>query len=270
MSTHPANTTQSLSPTDWLTILNECANEADTIASHYYQQHAIAVQTKSDNSPVTEADQKIEQVIRALFCNRYPDLGVVGEEFPDTNPHAAVKLIVDPIDGTSNFIRRIPIFGALLAIEVNQDIVAGVVSNGILKDRWFAAKGHGAYYNANPIRVSSVDSITEAQAFYGSLYGREARGNTAQLQQLLSHTKRQRGIGDFMMHTWVANGFGEFGIDFGLQPWDIAPLGILVEEAGGTVTAVDGSPFNCYEGSILTSNGLVHNDIVRLYNTPLS
>ena len=103
-------------------------------------------------------------------------------------------------------------------------------------------------------------------AFYGSLYGREARGDLNRLLALLEVTKRQRGIGDFMMHCWVAQGFGEVAIDFGLNPWDIAPSSILVEEAGGIVTAVNGQAFNIYEGSILSSNGQMHQTFVELYN----
>ena len=261
-----SNANQDITATDWLSILDQCADEADEIAKHYYESSTVKVIEKSDKSPVTEADQKIEDVIRQSICNQFPDIGVIGEEFPDKNQDSAIKLIVDPIDGTSNFIRGIPIFGTLLAIEKNNTIIAGVISNGISKERWSAAKGNGATYNGTKIQVSAIDTIEESQAFYGSLYGREARGDFKKLTQLLSKTKRQRGIGDFLMHMWVAMGFGEFGIDFGLQPWDIAPIGIILEEAGGTITAVDGSPFDVYEGTILSSNGRFHNQIIQHYN----
>ena len=261
-----SNVNHDITATDWLTILDQCADEADKIAKHYYESSTVKVIEKSDKSPVTEADQKIEDVIRQSICNQFPDIGVIGEEFPDKNKDSAIKLIVDPIDGTSNFIRGIPIFGTLLAIEKDNTIITGVISNGISKERWAAAKGNGATYNGTKIQVSAIDTIEESQAFFGSLYGREARGDFEKLTQLLSKTKRQRGIGDFLMHMWVAMGYGEFGIDFGLQPWDIAPIGIIVEEAGGIVTAVDGKPFNIYEGSILTSNGQFHETLLQNYN----
>ena len=251
---------------EWLSLLNQCADEADGIAKHFYDSNSFNISQKSDNSPVTEADQKIEEVIRQLLCDQFPTIGVIGEEFPDKNNDSSIKLIVDPIDGTSNFIRGIPIFGTLLAIEKNKSIVAGVISNGIRNERWSAGKNLGATYNTNPIKISDIKSIEESQAFYGSLFGREARGDFERLTRLLSKTKRQRGIGDFMTHMWVAMGYGEFGIDFGLQPWDIAPIGLIVEEAGGKITAVDGSPFNIYEGTILSSNGRFHDELVSLYN----
>ena len=147
----------------------------------------------------------------------------MGEEYELSQETATIKLIIDPIDATSNFVCGIPIFACLLAIEKNKEIIAGVVSNGVSKERWVASLNGGSFYNEQPIQVSSVRAIAESQAFFGSLYGREARGNVTQLQRLLSKTRRQRGIGDFLMHMWVANGYGEFGIDFGLKPWDLAP-----------------------------------------------
>ena len=255
-----------VTPKQWQELLSQCADEADTIARHYYNSQAFSVSQKGDNSPVTEADQKIESVIRTFICDKYPDMGVVGEEFPDKPSDAAITLFVDPIDGTSNFIRKIPIFGSLLAIAVDKKIVAGVVSNGVANDRWEASLHNGATYNKKPIHVSTLDDIRQSQAFYGSLFGREARGDFQRLTHVLSKSQRQRGIGDFMMHTWVANGYGEFAIDFGLSPWDIAPLGILVTEAGGTVTAVNGEAFDVFEGSILSSNGQFHDTLVQLYN----
>ncbi len=255
-----------ITPQEWQLELVEVANEADKIAFFYFNQLDVKVDFKSDNSPVTKADQEIEKVIRDAFLKKYPDIGIVGEEFSNINDNARVKLIVDPIDGTSNFIRKIPIIGTLLAIEVEGVIVAAVVSNGVSNQRWVASKGNGAFYNNSKISVSKVSDITDSQAFYGSLFGREARGDFEKLTRLLSYSKRQRGIGDFMMHMWVACGYGEFGIDFGLQPWDIAPVGLIVTEAGGVATAVDGSEFNIYEGSIFSSNGLFHNKLIDIYN----
>ena len=259
------HTNHDITATDWLSILDQCANEADEIAKHYYESSTLKISEKSDQSPVTEADKKIEDVIRQSICNQFPEIGVIGEEFPEKNQDSEIKLIVDPIDGTSNFIRGIPIFGTLLAIEKDNVIIAGVISNGVSKQRWAAAKKKGATYNGTKIQVSEVEVIEDSQAFYGSLYGREARGDFEKLTHLLSKTKRQRGIGDFMMHMWVAMGFGEFGIDFGLQPWDIAPIGIILEEAGGVVTAVNGKPFDIYEGTILSSNGKFHDKLVANY-----
>lgn len=252
--------------TEWLELLISCADQADDIALHYYNKVDLSITEKDDKSVVSEGDLAIEKAIRERLQKECPDLEIYGEEFGSCDIKAPLKLIIDPIDGTSNFVRKIPIFGSLLAIELDGEIIVGVVSNPVTKERWYATKGGGAFYNETQINVSKVSSIESAQAFYGSLFGREARGNTEQLMSLLSKTKRQRGIGDFLMHMWVATGYGEFGIDFNLKPWDLAPLGIIVEEAGGQVTAVNGDAFDIYEGSILTSNSMFHDQLVSIYN----
>lgn len=252
---------------DWKSLLVNCADQADDIARHYYDKVDLSITEKEDKSVVSEGDIEIEKHIRSYIASHCPSLEIYGEEFGACDRHAPYKLIIDPIDGTSNFVRKIPVFGTLLGIEIDGQVIAGLVSNPIMNDRWVALRDKGATYNEEPIQVSSIQSLNNAQGFYGSLYGREARGHTDQLLKLLSKTKRQRGIGDFLMHMWVANGYGEFGIDFNLQPWDLAPLGIIVEEAGGVVTATSGASFDIYEGSILSSNGCFHNDIVSVYQS---
>ena len=266
-SENSVNLKKKLTSIQWLSYLKEVADEADKIASYYFNKLDVKVELKSDNSPVTQADQEIERIIREFFVKKFPSIGLLGEEFENENENSSTRLIVDPIDGTSNFIRKIPIVGTLLAIEKDGEIVAALISNGITNQRWSAAKSQGAFYNDSQIYVSSVNDINDSQAFYGSLFGREARGDFDRLTRLLSYSKRQRGIGDFMSHMWVASGYGEFGIDFGLQPWDIAPIGLIVTEAGGKVTAVDGKPFDIYEGSIMTSNGHFHDQLISIYNS---
>lgn len=255
----------SVSHREWLTLLEQLADIADPIALHFFKKASLKVEEKDNMTPVSEGDLAIEKEVRRILSETYPDLAVLGEEFGSCPQESPFKLIIDPIDGTSNFIRGIPIFAALLGLEVNGTIVAGVVSAPATKDRWSAARGLGATHNGTPIKVTSVSSLTESQAFYGGLFGKEARGNRDQLLTLLSQTKRQRGIGDYYAHTLVAMGCGEFAIDFGLAPWDLAPLGILVEEAGGKATQVNGDPFSPYTQSILVSNGLVHDEVVRVY-----
>ena len=257
---------QSKSNSDWLNLLSSCADQADDIARHYYEKVDLSITEKNDKTVVSEGDLAIEKAIRDRLKVECPELEIYGEEFGSCDKDAPLKLIIDPIDGTSNFIRKIPIFGTLLGIEKDGEIIAGLVSNPISNDRWYATRGNGAFYNDQKISVSKIENLENAQAFYGSLYGNEARGNTENLIHLISKSKRQRGIGDFLMDMWVANGYGEFGIDFGLKAWDLAPLGIIVEEAGGIITAVNGDPFDIYEGSILSSNGQFHQELVSLYN----
>ena len=253
-------------PSEWLIFLNQCADIAGPIALHYFNT-PLTITPKPDHSVVTQGDLDIEKEVRAYIEKEVSGLPVLGEEFGGCDHDSPLKLIIDPIDATSNFVRRIPLFATLLAIEVEQEIVAGVVYNPATNERWTAAKGEGAMLNGSKIRVSNIDKITDSQVFHGGLFGNEARGKLDQLLTVLQMTQRQRGIGDFLMHMYIAQGLGEFAIDFGLKPWDLAPLGLIVEEAGGKVTAVDGNPFSHYEGSILTSNGHFHDQLVALYAT---
>lgn len=254
------------STTTWMTFLNECADESDRMVKHYYNK-TVKIEEKRDKTLVTEADIAIEQKIREYAKQVDPDLSVLGEEHGITENDSDKKLIIDPIDGTVNFIRGIPIFGSLLAIEYKKEIVAAMVSNPMTNERWSASKNNGAFYNGKAIKVSQVRTLTQSQAFYGSLFGNEAKGLPVQNAiSLLSKTKRQRGIGDFLMQLWVAMGYGEFAFDVNLNPWDLAPLGLIVTEAGGKVTTLSGQPFSIYQPTILSSNGLFHTQLVNHLN----
>ena len=183
-------------------------------------------------TPVSAGDLAIENEIRSVVANDHPTLSIIGEEYGETIADSTTKLIIDPIDGTKNFIRGLPFFGSLFAIEENGIITAGIVSAPALKDRWWASTNHGAFYNGSQIHVSKIDSLTQANGLHGSLFGSEACSTPEPVIQLLSDTYRQRGFGDFYPHMLVAMGCGEYAIDFKLNCWDIAPIKIIVEEAG--------------------------------------
>lgn len=242
---------------DWLPFLRDLADEADAIAMRYFRAGDLHVDAKPDRSLVTQADLEVETAVRDTTASRYPELGVFGEEHGQRNPHAAQRLIVDPIDATANFARGIPIFATLLAIESDGEIVAGMVSAPALHQRWHAARGHGAYSGERPIKVSGVGDLADSQIFHSSLAGAEAVPNTVKIPALLDKSWRQRGVGDFYQHMLVAEGCGEIALDPIVMPWDIAPLQIIVEEAGGKATTVGGDR-NIRGGSLISSNGLLH------------
>lgn len=254
---------ESISNDKWLAFLSQLTAPCEEIALHYFQKQNLSVLSKDDKSLVSEADLKIEEVIREISSQTYPELAVLGEEYGITSESCSARLIVDPIDGTSNFVRGIPFFASLLAIEIHQVVQVGMVFSPATKEKWWASKGKGSFYNGKPIQVSKVNQIEKSQAFYGSLFGREARGDRQKLLTLLSKTHRQRGFGDYLMHTMVAMGCGEWAVDFGLKPWDLAPLGIIIEESGGKISSCDGSTFSPYKGEILSSNGCFHDLLVQ-------
>jgi histidinol-phosphatase len=245
-----------------LDLLVEIADRTDRIALEWFGSVELRVDAKPDRTPVTEADRRIEEEVRAWVARRHPELGVFGEEMGGEASGEA-RLIVDPIDGTRNFIRRIPVFATLLAVEVQAEIVAGVVSAPALRTRWRAARGLGAFENERRIRVSGTRELSQAQLFHGSLAGDEA-GNSAELiLALATRTARQRGFGDFYQHVLVASGAGEIAFDHGLKPWDVAPLFVLLEEAGGRITGLGGER-SLEAGSFLTSNGRLHLQALEL------
>jgi len=247
---------QDLTPRAWLDFLRGLADRADVIARRWFRCEDLDVATKADRSPVTAADLEIERELSAMALAVHPGLSLIGEEY-GTSTAGRIKLILDPIDGTANFARGIPIFASLLAIEADHELVAGVVSAPALNTRWHAARGCGAFRNDKPIRVSNVASISESQVFHGGMAGTERTGELPGLMTLLRASKRQRGFGDFYQHVLVAEGGGEISIDTGLAPWDIAALVVVIEEAGGRATTLEATQ-DIHGRSLLCTNGLLH------------
>ena len=242
---------------DWLPLLGEIADRSDEIARRLFQRVDLRVEEKPDRSLVTEADREIESGARKLVAERHPELGVFGEEQGEQAGSSGKRLIIDPIDATTNFVRGIPVFATLLAIEVEREIVAGLVSAPALGARWHAARGQGAWQGSRRLRVSGVRELAHAQLFHGSLAGYEGGRTPPGLIGLARATHRQRGFGDFWQHCLVANGSGELAVDPIVAPWDIAALQVLVEEAGGRATSLAGER-TIYAGSLVSSNGLLH------------
>jgi histidinol-phosphatase len=247
----------------WLEFLNELAEVADEISLRHFRSRDLRVEEKPNQGPVTEADRAIEATVRRLCHERHPDVGIHGEEEGTSGEGRPIRLLVDPIDSTQNFVRGIPIFATLLAIELAGELEAGLVSAPALPGRWSAARRSGAFSGERRLAVSQVRDLSRAQVFHGSLGGIEAYRLPPGLPDLLRLSERQRGFGDFYQHMLVAEGAGEVAIDPIVEPWDIAPLLIICEEAGGRATSLDGER-TIYRGSLVCSNGLVHDAALRV------
>ena len=228
-----------MDPKSWLAFLAEIADLADAIALRYFGQR-LRVDEKSDHTPVTEADLAIEAAAREQVAQRHPELGILGEEGGRSEGSSDARLVIDPIDATRNFIRGIPVFATLLALEERGEVIAGIVSAPALGTRWSAARGSGGYQGEVRMRVSKIDALERAQLFHGSLAGAEGTRHDDALVALAHRTERQRGFGDFYQHCLVAAGSGEISVDPTVSPWDIGPLPLLVEEAGGRATSLAG------------------------------
>src|ERR1700736_269794 len=227
-------------------LLRAIADEADTMAMRYFRAVGMRVVRKLDGTALTEADGAIEAMARAKVAASGIALDVFGEEMGTGDSKAASKspsrarLIIDPIDGTEEFSRGIPTFGTLLGIERDGEIVAGMTSAPALGARWWAYRGEGAYRNRQKIQVSKVTRLDEAMVFTtgtGPSKGQEAR---EKIRRLADAARNGRALGGFWQHMLVAEGAIDAALDWTSKPWDLAPLGILVEEAGGRSTNVRG------------------------------
>lgn len=252
--------------TDWVPFLIELADRADALAARWFRAAGLRVEDKADRSPVTEADRAIEAMARALVGERHPELGVLGEEEGALGATGA-RLIIDPIDGTRNFVRGIPVFATLLAIEVAEEVVAGVVSAPALGARWHATRGAGAFRDGRRLHVSAARSLGDALLFHGNL-GAQEGGPPPGFVRLVSRVGRTRGFGDFYQHMLVAEGAGEIAIDPVMHPWDIAALQVIVEEAGGRATSLAGERSICAT-SLVTSNGVLHDAALEALGRPV-
>src|SRR3954467_11931388 len=221
-------------------------DEADTIARSHFRRD-LQIDTKPDRTFVTQADTAIERIIRARIHDAFPDHGLVGEEYGTESGDASVRWYVDPIDGTHNFIRGVPLFGTLLAVERDGELQAAVISAPALGGRWWAHRAGGAWATdradavARRISVSAVGAVTDAQVLYGSRTEIVESGAAPGFDVLLAEVWRERGFGDFWGYTLLAEGAAEAMIEVGPKTWDLAAPMLIVEEAGGRLTDLEGA-----------------------------
>jgi histidinol-phosphatase len=232
------------------------ADAADAITSARFRASDLRVETKPDLSPVSEADQAAEEAIRALVASSGRGEGVLGEEFGDDGGDA--KWIVDPIDGTTNYVRGIPVWATLLALERDGVVCASLVSAPALGRRWWAARGEGAFADGARCDVSAVSRIEDA-----TVSSTSARHMPDGWTSIVTRAWANRGLGDFWQHCLVAEGAVDVGCDRVLNVWDYAPVQLIVEEAGGRCTTFAGEPPSP-GSSFVATNGLLHEDVVAL------
>ena len=248
------------------------ADIADEISLARYRALDLVVTTKPDNSPVTDADKAVERAIIDAIAAKYPSDGVVGEEF-GTSGSKDRYWVIDPIDGTKNFVRGVPTWATLIALVENEAVVASVVSSPALYRRWYASAGGGAFVveggsvKASPaprkLTVSKVSQLSDASITYSDFQGWGARRQA--FEKLLDGAWRTRGLGDFWSHMLVAEGAVDVAIEPSLALWDMAALDLIVREAGGKFTSLDGvdGPFG---PNAISSNGALHGAIVAALN----
>jgi histidinol-phosphatase len=244
-----------------LAAATDAAREAGRIALRYYH-HGFDVVIKPDQTPVTQADREAEQAIAQVLNRAFPDHGVLGEEF-GSRGNQDVRWIIDPIDGTKNFVRHIPFWATLIALEDHGEVVAGVIHNPVSGELYRARRGGGAFLNDARVHVSDVVDLGEATLLHAGLGLVRSAGHWDGFVRLVDATGRQRGFGDYLGYGLLAQGAAEIYAEVDLKPWDLAPCKIVIEEAGGRFTDFTGVP-TIYNGTALATNGRLHDTVVAL------
>jgi histidinol-phosphatase len=232
----------------------ELADAADALTLPRFRAADLHVETKADLTPVTDADRATERMLRDRIARDRPGEGVFGEEEGDDG--GAVRWILDPIDGTRNFLRGIPVWATLIALEREGQIVCGVVSAPALRRRWWAARGEGAWRDGERMHVSGISSLEEASISFS-----RSGLNDPKLLALAAHAWHVQPFSDFWAHLLVAEGALEISVEHEMNTWDNAALQVIVEEAGGRFTDLRGEA-RIDGGSAVSTNGLLHEAVL--------
>ncbi|GAA2234645.1 histidinol-phosphatase [Rarobacter faecitabidus] len=241
------------------------ADQVDGITMKRFGAMDLQIETKPDLTPVSDADRMAEEVIRAQLSRSRSRDAIVGEEFGTTG-HSSRRWVIDPIDGTKNFIRGVPVWATLIGLIEGDEVVAGVVSAPALGRRWWAAKGSGAWTGrslsrAKRLRVSGVGALADASMSYSSLTGWRDLGRMDEFLTLTESVWRTRAYGDFWSYMMVAEGAVDFACEPELALYDMTALVPIVTEAGGRFTSLDGR-YGPFGPNALASNGLLHAEVL--------
>jgi len=253
---------------DDLALALRLADRADSITMERFGALDLRVDTKPDLTPVTDADQSTEKVLRDMLAAERPDDSVFGEEFGGSTTFTGRQWVLDPIDGTKNFVRGVPVWCTLIALLQDGTPTVAVISAPALARRWWATAGGGAFVafggTSRPISVSAVSELDSASLSFSDL----TTGWDQRREAFIALTDavwRVRGYGDFWPYCLVAEGAIDIACEPEVKLWDIAPLDLLVREAGGRFTSIDGTP-GPHGGSSIATNGLLHDEVVRRLN----
>ncbi|TFV57776.1 histidinol-phosphatase [Mycobacterium sp. PS03-16] len=258
--------TASFDVADDLALALRLADLADGVTADRFGALDLRVDTKPDLTPVSDADRSAETELREALSRERPDDPILGEEFGGSATFTGRQWVIDPIDGTKNFVRGVPIWATLISLLQDGVPVVGVVSAPALRRRWWAGAGQGAFaaMSGEPARrvsVSSVGDLESASLSFSSLSGWAKRGIRDRFIDLTDSVWRVRGFGDFLSYCLLAEGAVDVAAEPEVSLWDLAALDILVREAGGTFTNLDGAP-GPHGGSVVASNGLLQDAVL--------
>ncbi len=257
---------------DDLSLAHELADLADEITLRHFRSEELVVETKPDMTPVSEADREVERVVRERLAHTRPADAVVGEEYGSSGEQSGGRRwIIDPIDGTKGYVRGVPIWATLLALQDGEELTVGLISAPAIGRRWWAVRGQGAFVTdglspgPRRIHVSAVTQLGDAQLSFGDLENWRDVGKLAALLELAERCWRTRGLGDFWSYMVVAEGAAEIALDPVVSVWDLAASQVILEEAGGRQTDLSGRD-RPDGGSGVGTNGLVHDAVLSILN----
>lgn len=249
---------------DWLDFAVDAAWQAGRLTLGYFQT-GITAERKADNSPVTIADKQAEQKLRDLIGKQFPEHGIMGEEFGHQPGTSNLTWIIDPIDGTKSFVQGVPLYGVLLALADERGPLVGVSYFPALNEMLYAARGEGCYWNGRQTHVSSVTDLKDAVLLASEIQMFIQDKRAANFSKLAQSTYIQRTWGDSYGYFLVATGRAEIMIDAAMNAWDCGPFGVILPEAGGTFTDLNGTA-TIYGGNALGTNGHLLPDVLRIIN----
>lgn len=249
---------------DDLALAIRLADAADAVTTARFRASDLRVATKPDHTPVTEADLAAESAMLELLKAERPNDAILSEEAGESG-ESSRRWILDPIDGTKQFLRGLPSWATLIALREGDDTIVGLVSAPALGRRWWAVKGEGAFADSGDrLTVSAVADLGDAMLMHAELNAwQDVPCGPEGLEALAGRCWQSRGYGDFWIHCLVAEGAADIAAEPGPSLWDLAAPALIVEEAGGQFSALDGTP-GPDNGSALSSNGLLHDQVVEL------
>ena len=263
-----------MSQSQFLKVALEAAQKAEEVILKYYSD-SIAVELKADQTPVTVADQEAEHVIIDTIKQQFPEHGFLGEESGVVDTESGYQWIIDPIDGTKNYIRKIPLFATQIALMKDGELIVGVSNSPIMKECLYAERGKGAYMDVGGrarsrygerIHVSEVSDCSEAMVCHGGLDTFDQDELLPNMCRLIRDTSRSRGFGDYYIFHLLASGRADIAIEAAdLEPWDISALAVIVEEAGGTITDMGGGPLDQHSTPVIATNGVLHDTVLKYF-----
>lgn len=253
-----------MNKSEFLTVAIEAAKNAEDIIMKYHSED-LSWDRKSDHSPVSIADTEAEKIIIKTIKSSFPSHNFIGEESGKTDASGGYQWIIDPIDGTKNYIRKIPLFATQIALMKDGEVILGVSNAPALKEMICAEKGKGAFLNENEIFVSKINKLSDSYLCFGGIKYFKRHYYIDALLKLSETTNGYRGIGDFWCYHLVAQGKVDIMVDAEIKIWDFAAAKVIIEEAGGRVTDICGGPITISTSSVIATNGILHNAVVEAF-----